>query len=162
MNLNYRALAKAISERRAELGLSRREASEISRRLDVEMYDGAKRAHPGLSERQWQTLERDLVSDEIEPRRHTLLMVDGALRWPEGTANAILRGLDRPQGVPVLERLSAPSTNGVPSRSEFEHARADVAELRAQVADIAERVDSLPELVQREVDRLLRVLNGGR
>jgi len=162
MKLNRQKLAKAIRERRSELGLSRRDAATRSRSADLEHYGGEKRKRPGLSERQWQTLELDMVTESVEPRHHTLLMVDAALVWPEGTANAILRGLDLPVGVPVLERDRAPQVGGAPSRSEFEHARAEVAELRAQVADLTERIDRLPKLVEREVDRLLRAINGGR
>lgn len=136
MPLNHSELGEAVRNRRKELGLSQRDAADRSKWIDARFYGGDK----GISEKAWQVIEQ---AAEQEPRRHTLLMIDGVLGWPEGTAHAILWGQEPPDGPPVTERGTA---DRVRDGSD--------PVLRAAIEGLVLRVEALEQREQVLLDEL--------
>lgn len=150
---NHAALAAAVRKRRAELDISQQEAVNRTHTYDVETYnaEGEGRAHPGLSRTTWGDMERGAPVKRREP---TLRLVDAALRWPEGTAKAIICDEDLPEGAPV-ELDADRHSNGRPyndSAVEVEVARAlrDVADLRVEVVELRHTVSRLVRMFEGE------------
>lgn len=152
MNADFQKLADAVRERREGLGLSRRDAVDIAYEVDIDHYDGSKRAKPGISERKWTGIER---AEREKPWARTLHLVDAVLRWPEGTARAILHNEELPSGVPVRDQQEQDARPL--DQEELHHVRAEVAHLSSQVAGLMEVADKLRaecQDVRRSVDDL--------
>lgn len=128
MNQNFQALSDAVRERRRELGMTQPDLSERSRRLDLEFFPDTTHKKRGLSVRTWSEIERAI---EKERRGRTQFLVDATLKWPRGTAHALLYGQALPSGPP-------PTSDG--RRVETAKVRAEVAELRVELTELSERV----------------------
>lgn len=153
----YKALAKAVKDRRVELQLTQEEAADLTRKIDVEiLHSGNHRVRLGISRATWAGIEQ---ADEVERRGHTLELLDAALRWPKGTARAHLLGLVLPDGPPSVSLDSITrGVDEVASRAETARTRAEVAALRAEVAEMAVRFEGLEQAVQRALQAVKRAV----
>lgn len=152
---DHGALAQAVKQRRAELGLTQEQAAELTQRIDTEvLHSDNHRVRLGVSRSTWASIEQ---ADEVERRAHTQDLLDRALRWPSGTARAHLYGLDLPEGPPAegLDSITGEADTAA-SRAETARARAEVAELRAEVAEMVVRFEGLQQKVERALQAVER------
>lgn len=162
--LKYDALGDAVTQRREQLHLSIRDASDLSRRIDEEVNGRPKRL-PGIGDTTWTK-----VGQGVETKRyaHTLHLIDQTLRWPEGKAQAILHGEEPPEGGPAdgpcpcarRHRSGGGSVDALlhPGQTvpqiEAKDRQAEVDLLRREVLRLIDRVEGLDEVVQRVLKRI--------
>lgn len=152
MRQNHEALAKAVRERRAELGLTQEAASEYAAQVDVDRLDGARRKSPGIAVTTWREIERAV---DKERRPHTQQLLDWVLRWPEGTATALLYDRDLPDGPPLSMDGDGPDASAL--RAQALRDRAEVDGLWLTVADMQARM----ERVEQTLGKVLDAIEGG-
>lgn len=152
--MDHAALAHAVVTRRNELGLSQQAVSTASRRIDTDVNLGGPHRKAGFGTTTILSIEQ---GDDVERREHTLHLLDQVLRWPFGTAHAVLYEKERPDGDPadgpcpcVPER----AINGHRTVSDLERtASADeVALLRREVLHLASVVDELADKVSKALN----------
>lgn len=144
MEQNWQALADAVKNRRRELGMTQPELTERSRRLDQEFHPDAKVRNRGLSVRTWSEIERAIAK---ERRGRTQFLIDATLKWPRGTARALLHGEPLPDGPPLTAGEDDPVERAA-ERAQEARWQLEVAELRAQVAEMVERQYRMEKIVQ--------------
>lgn len=139
MEQNWQALADAVKNRRRELGMTQPELTERSRRLDQEFHPDAKVRNRGLSVRTWSEIERAIAK---ERRGRTQFLIDATLKWPRGTARALLHGEPLPDGPPLTAGEDDPVERAAERASEA-RTQEQIAALRREVAELAEMVARL-------------------
>lgn len=145
-----KALARAMKERREELGLTQRRGAEVSK--EKARSKGLPGSKPGIGEVKWGHLE---TCKPHNPKRNTLLAVDLALDWPEGTASAHLYETELPP----------PGPDGEVAHEQWDELRAEILreladhrdDLRLQLLDVQEVRQGLQRLEIR-LERLERHL----
>lgn len=132
---NWQALADAVKDRREELGLTQPALVERSRHAHSILWPDSNAPRPGLSVRTWSEIERAVKKVR---RGETQVLVDASLRWPEGTAKALLYGDERPTGPPAIDDEKAPDEIAPQWQAELESLRVELDELKRRM-----RVDLL-------------------
>lgn len=135
MQQNWQALADAVADRRRELGVTQPGLAERSSRLDRQHFPDSEYRNRGLSVRTWSEIERAI---DKERRPHTQFLIDATLKWPRGTAHALLYDQELPTGPPAIEE-EHPDT---------------LAAIRAEVDSLREEVDEMKRRVRVELAKV--------
>ncbi|HEY7822670.1 MAG TPA: hypothetical protein VIG24_07560 [Acidimicrobiia bacterium] len=156
MGITNENLGDAVKKRREELSLSQRAASDRSREIDTTINASPHR-RPGIGTTSWLSIE----SGEDKKRQgHTLHLIDQTLRWPWGTARALLTGDAVPDGEPADGPCPCVPDHLRNRRTiddlEVDESAAEVEMLRREVVRLAGRVNNLTETVKRLVELIDR------
>lgn len=152
--MDHQALAEAVVTRRNELGLSQQAVSNQSKRVDVDVNLGGPHRKPGFGTTTILSIEQ---GDDVERREHTLHLLDQVLRWPFGTAHAVLYEKERPDGDAAdgpCPCIPDRALNGHRTVSDLERSASadEVAILRREVLRLASVVDELTDEIRQVLD----------
>lgn len=151
--MDHQALADAVVTRRNELGLSQQAVSTASKRIDVDVNLGGPHRKPGFGTTTILSIEQ---GDDVERREHTLHLLDQVLRWPFGTAHAVLYEKERPDGEAADGPCPCVPERAVTHRtvSDLERSASadEVAILRREVLHLASVVDQLADKIGKAFD----------